>query len=278
MMKHWLRVAALMMCLLLSAALAEETAENTVIYFNDGARVLLPADIAADGQKLAEYCDKYFPGRMYTSDGDSDALDFDATLSEEWTKAHYGDGSRALLVRLVKLGLTETTVITSQGDEVTVPTHHLKFADNVDADHLLGIVYAPRTGEASIRETEGGSAKVIEKGKSGKVVAILEYNGGNFTKIRYEDDVEGYIRTDCLLFHDGKEAAIGFGTLHVKGKTDGSGKVTVYAEASTSKAKTVVWPTGTQVLVHARNGSWYTVEAEGWYGWVQEQNLTLNQD
>lgn len=276
-MKKWLMIV--LACMMLTGfVFAEEVQQNVIVYFQDGSMVLLPAEIANDPQALADYCANYFPGRMYTSDGNSDALDFDATLSEEWTKEHYGEGSRALLVRLVKLGLTETRVITSQGDEVTVPTHHLKFADNVDADHLLGIVYAPRTGEASIRETEGGSAKVIEKGKSGKVVAILEYNGGNFTKIRYEDDVEGYIRTDCLLFHDGKDAAIGFGTLHVKGKTDGSGKVTVYAEASTSKAKTVVWPTGTQVLVHARNGSWYTVEAEGWYGWVQEQNLTLNQD
>lgn len=276
-MKKWLMIV--LACMMLTGfAFAEEVQQNVIVYFQDGSMVLLPAEIANDPQALADYCANYFPGRMYTSDGNSDALDFDATLSEEWTKAHYGEGSRALLVRLVKLGLTETTVITSQGDEVTVPTHHLKFADNVDADHLLGIVYAPRTGEASIRENEGGSAKVIEKGKSGKVVAILDYNGGNFTKIRYEDGVEGYIRTDCLLFHDGKDAAIGFGTLHVKGKTDGSGKVTVYAEASTSKAKTITWPTGTQVLVHERDGSWYIVEADGWYGWVQEQNLTLNQD
>lgn len=275
-MKKWLMIVLACM-MLTSGAFAEEAQENVVIYFQDGSMVLLPAEIANDPQALADYCAKYFPGRLYTSDGDSDALDFDATLSEEWTKAHYGEDSRALLVRLMKLGLTESTVITAQGDELSVPTHYLKFADDVDADHLLGVVYAPRTGEASLREKEGGSAKLIQQVKTGRIVAVLEYDGGNFTKIRYEDDVEGYIRTDCLIFHDGKDAALGAGTLHVKGNTDGSGKVTVYAEASTSKAKVIAWPTGTSVIVHAGDGKWYAVESDGWWGNVQAQYLTLNE-
>ena len=276
-MKKWLMIVLAFM-MLTGFAFAGEAQENVVIYFQDGSMVLLPAEIANDPQALADYCAKYFPGRLYTSDGDSDALDFDATLSEEWTKAHYGEGRRALLVRLVKLGLTESIVITSQGDEVTVPTQYLKFADNVDADRLLGVVYAPRTGEASIRENEGGSAKVIEKGKSGKVVAILEYNGGNFTKIRYEDDVEGYIRTDCLLFHNGKEAPLGTGILHIDGVKDGSKSVSIYAEATTSKAKIGAWKTGSEVIVHGSDGKWYEIEMDGWCGYVQSQYLTLIQE
>ena len=261
-------------CLVLMfCACAEETQQNVIVYFQDGSMVLLPAEIANDPQALADYCSRYFPGRLYTSDSDSDALDFDATISADWVASREGEGSRPLLARLVKLGLTETTVITSLGEEVNVPTHYLKFADGVDGDHLLGIVYAPRTGEATIRETEGGSAKVIGKGKSGKVVAIMEYNGGTFTKIRYEDDVVGYIRTDCLLFHNGKDTTVGSGTLHNKGNVDGSEDVTVYAEATASKAKPAAGPTGTKVIIHTLTKGWYAVEADGWYGWVQEQYL-----
>ena len=182
-----------------------------------------------------------------------------------------------MLARLVSLGLTESTVITAQGDKVTVPSYCLKFADGVDAEHLLGIVFAPRTGEATIRETEGGSAKVIEKGKSGRVVAILEYDGGNFTKILY-DGIEGYIRTDCLLFHDGQQAPLGSGILHINGNKDGSKTVTVRADRSTSKAKIDAWSTGTSVIVHEEKNGWYTVEKDGWVGYVQSQYLTLIQD
>lgn len=276
MMKKWL-AAALALLILTAFAFAEEAAETVVVYFQDGSMVLLPTEIANDPQALADYCDTYFPGRLYTQDADSDALDFDATLSEEWTTAQYGEGSRALLVRLVKLGLNETTVVTSQGDEVTVPSHYLKFADGVDAEHLLGVVYAPRTGEASLREEGGGSAKVIETAKSGRIVAVLEYTGGNFTKVLY-DGVEGYLRTDCLLFHNGNTPAIGSGVLSVKGNTDGEDDVTIRAEASTSKAKIGAWPTGTAVTVHAKDSGWYIVEYDGWYGWVQEQYLTLTDE
>lgn len=275
-MKKWLLIV--FACMMLAAlSSAEEMPQNVVIYFQDGGMVLLPAEIANDPQALADYCAQYFPGRLYTSDGDSAALDYDATLSAEWTQAQYGENGRALLVRLVKLGLTETTVVTSQGNEVTVPSHYLKFADGVDAQHLLGIVYAPRTGEATIRETEGGSAKVIEKGKTGRVVAILEYNGGNFTKILY-DGIEGYIRTDCLIFHDGKKAPLGTGILHINGSKDGSKTVTIRADKSTAKAKIGAWETGTSVFVHAEDNGWYTVEKDGWVGYVQGQYLTLIQE
>lgn len=275
-MNKWLMIALACM-LLMGAAIAEEAPENMVVYFQDGSMVLLPAEIAGDADALAAYCEKYFPGRLYTTDSDADALKFDATLSEEWTKAQYGEDSRALLVRLVKLGLKETTVITSQGNEVTVPSHCLKFADDVDAAHLLGFILAPRTGEASIRETEGSKGEVIAKGKAGRLVAILQYDGGNYTKILY-DGLEGYIRTDCLIFHDGKKEPLGTGILHIDGTKDGSKTVAIRADRSSGKAKIGAWETGASVIVHEEQNGWYTVERDGWVGYVQSQYLTLIQE
>ena len=271
-MKKWLLIV--LACMVLAAcACAEESPANVVVYFQDGSMVLLPAEIATDEAALAAYCEKYFPGRLYTLDSDSSALHFDATLSEEWAKAHYGEESRALLVRLVKLGLTESTVITSQGDEVTVPSHYLKFADDVDAAHLLGYVYAPRTGEASMRAEEGTKGAVIQKAETGKLVAILKYTGGTYTQILY-DGIEGYIRTDCLIFHDGKTAPLGTGILHAAGDKD----ITIRADHSTSKAKVATWKSGDHVIVHEEKNGWYTVEKDGWVGYVQTQYVTLIQD
>lgn len=275
-MKKWLLIA-LACVAMLGFAFAEEAPADVIVYFQDGSMVLLPAEVANDAEALADYCEKYFPGRMYSKDADSAAMDFDASLSEEWAKSQYGEESRAVLVHLVQLGLTESTVKTAQGDVLIVPSHHLKFANHVDADHLLGFVLAPRTGEASIRETEGGSAKVIEKAKAGRVVAILEYTGGTYTKILY-DGVEGYIRTDCLIFHDGMQAPMGTGILHVDGNKSGSKMVTIRADRSTSKAKIDTWPTGTSVIVHEEANGWYTVERGGWVGYVQGQYLTLIQE
>lgn len=255
---------------------ADVLSARVVVYFQDGGRVLLHDTIASDAQALGDYCAAYFPGRAYTCDADSASLQYDATLSAQWTTAQYGEGSRALLVRLVTLGFDNSVVITSQGDEVTVPTHYLKFAGNEDEKHHVAYVTAPRTGEASLRETAGGSAPVLEQAKTGRIVAILEYDGGTFTKILY-DGVEGYIRTDCLVFHDGRDDALGVGTLHLKGKTDGEGTVTIRSTNSTSKAKVGAWKTGSTVIVHEADGGWYIVEQDGWIGYVQEQYLTLNE-
>ena len=248
-------------------------AENTsIVYFNDGSLVMIPAEIANDPAQLSEYCNTYFPGRGYSFD--AAAGDYDAVLSEEWAVSQFGEGSRAMGVQLVKLGLTECTVKTAQGDEIVVPSRCLKFSDQTDADHLLGVVYAPRSGEASLRESEGGSAKVIKQAKSGRIVVILQYDAGNFTKISY-DGVEGYIRTDCLIFFDGQVAPMGNGILHVKNKMDGSANVTVRADESTSAAKVAAWPAGMNVIVHSGNSKWYLVEYDGWCGHVQAQYLNV---
>ena len=117
---------------------------------------------------------------------------------------------------------------------------------------------------------------MLQQAKTGRIVAILEYDGGTFTKILY-DGVEGYIRTDCLVFHDGKDDALGVGTLHLKGNTDGESTVTIRSTNSTSKAKVGAWPTGSTVIVHEKDGGWYTIEMDGWFGYVQEQYLTLDE-
>ncbi len=268
-MKTWLKLALLVALLTLPFAATAE--EQAIVYFHDGSMVMLPAEIANDPVKLSEYCNTYFPGRGYSFD--MSAGDYDAVLSEVWTKAQYGENSMAAGVKLVKLGVYES-VVTMQGEELTVPTKYLQFGENKDAAHRVGVVYAPRSGEASLREAEGGSAKLIQQAKTGRIAAILEYTGGTFTKILY-DGVEGYIRTDCLIFPSGEEEPMGDGTIHVKGATDGAKNVTVRSSESTSQAKVTTLKTGTVVKVYEHSGDWYTIESDGWFGYVQEQYLNM---
>ena len=269
-MKNWLRYAMLTLLMLFAfSAVAEEA--QSIVYFNDGSMVMIPASIASDPAKLADYCNTYFPGRGYSFD--ESAGDYDALLSEVWTSAQYGEGSRAVGVQVETIGILESTV-TLSGQTLTVPTKYLTFGGNENASHRIGVVYAPRSGEASLRDTEGGST--IDKAKTGRIVAVLEYDGGTYTKILY-DGVEGYIRTDCLLFFSGAETTLGSGTIHIKGATDGAKTVTLRATASSSQAKVTALSTGVIVTVHEKDGDWYAVEADGWYGYVQDEYLNMNE-
>lgn len=261
----------MMLALLLPMMALAEDASQAIVYFDDGSMVMLPAEIAHDPVRLSEYCATYFPGRGYSFD--AAAGDYDAVLSEEWTVSQYGEGSRAVGVLLKQAGIAES-VVTLQGSENTVPTRYLTFGENTDGKHRIGVVYAPRTGEASMREEEGSNTKVVCKAQTGRIAAVLQYDGGTYTKILYDGE-EGYIRTDCLIFFTGEEAPIGTGTIHIKGATDGAKTVTLRSTASTSQAKVTALKTGTVVNVYEKTGDWYAVESDGWYGYVQAQYLTM---
>lgn len=278
LMKNWLRIAVMILCVLVTAACAEEAASgNVVIYFQDGSMVLLPAEIAGDPQQLSDYCNTYFPGRHYTLDAESATFNYDATISEAWAVENYGEGSRAMSARLVQLGLYTSVVANTQGEELVVPTRELTIRGFEDAAHHVAIVSAPRTGEASLRAEASGSSELVTACKAGRIVAVLEYTGASFTKILYDGE-EGYIRTDCLIFNEGDKAPAGTGTIHVKGATDGETTVTVRSTASKSTAKVAALATGTVVTVHGTDGDWYLVEFDGWFGYVQDQYLAMDEN
>ena len=259
----------LLLAAIMGMAAAEE--DTSIVYFNDGSMVRIPAEIANDPVRLEEYCTKYFPGRGYSFDAATG--DYDAVLSEEWTAAQFGEGSRAVGVKLMEMGITETKV-KLQGKETVVPTKYLTFGEDVDAGHRIGAVYAPRSGEASIRAEDGSKGAVIEKARTGRLVAILQYDGSTYTKILYDGEV-GYIRTECLVFFSGKEIPMGTGVSHINGTKDGEKDVTLRATASASQAAVTMLPTGTVVTVYEQDGEWYAVEAGGWYGYVQGQHIDI---
>lgn len=274
-MKHWLRIAVLTLCLLMTAAFAEDAAENVVIYFNDGAMVLLPAGIADDEQKLADYCNQYFPGRIYARD--PEAFVYSALISEKWTETQFGPGSKALSVTLAKLGVYSSVVTTVKGEEMNVPTAELTIRGFADKTHHVAVVSAPRTGTASLRDKASGSGKVLAKCAAGSIVPVLECTSATYTKILY-DGVEGYIRTDCLVFQDTAKAPVGTGMLHIKDAVDGKDDVTIRNTASKSSSKVAAVPTGTEVSVYGSEGDWYIVEGDGWLGYIQKQYVKIAEE
>ena len=268
-------LALLMLTMLPFAVLAEAADAYETIYFLDGSKVRIPASIAQDAQALSDYCSTYFPGRVYAKDEGS-LEPTDTLISAAWTQAQYGEGSRAMGVWLVSVGWRES-VVKTMDSELTVPNQYLSFGANQDAKHQVAYVYAPRSGEATLREKAASNGAKVATCKTGRIVAVQEYNGSTYTKIRY-DDVEGYIRTDCLIFPVNNDTALGTATLHVNGQTDGKDTVALYAEASAKVAKVGSWLTGTNVTVHDVSGEWYVVEVEGWIGYVQAKCLKMNEE
>lgn len=275
-MRKWLILAMLVMCLVFSCAYAENATDKVIIYFQDGSMVLLPAEISEDEQKLADYCNQYFPGRNYTRDADASTVQYDASVSEAWAVKQYGEGARAMSVRLVKLGIHTSVVANTKGEELTVPTAELTIRGFEDRDHHVAVISAPRTGEASLRDQPDSKGKVIAKCEAGRIVAVVEYSNAVYTKIVY-GEYEGYIRTDCLIFQDTAKAPQDSGVVHIKGAADGKAVVVVRNDASKSAAKVTEIPTGTEVTVYGAEGDWYTVEWNGDFGYIQEQYIELNQ-
>lgn len=273
-MKRWLSAAVLMLCLLTAFVFAEEAAENVVIYFNDGSKVLLPAEITDDEQKLAEYCNQYFPGRFYSRDAAAAAVIFDTVISQSWAKSHL-DSDRPVTARLVKLGVHTSVVADTKGEEMIVPTAELTIRGFDDQAHHVAVISAPRTGTASLREKAAGSGKVLANCAAGRIVAVVEYTNASFTKILYED-TEGYIRTDCLIFQNTAKDPAGAGTVHVNGTEDGQDDVIVRNTASKSSSKVASVPTGTTVFAYAEEEGWYIVEGDGWLGYIPKDNLRMD--
>lgn len=267
-MKRWLQVAAMVICLLFSAAFGEEKTGNVIVYFQDGAMVLLPSDIANDDQKVADYCHRYFPGRMYAKD--PSAFMYAAVLSEKWVAEQYGEGS-AMSVTLKKLGVFTSIVTTAKGEELTVPTAELTIRGFEDKVHHVAVISAPRTGSASMREKASGSGKAVANCAAGRIVPVLECTNASYAKIIY-DGVEGYIRMDCLVFQDTSKAPVGTGAV------DGKSGVIVRNTASKSTSQVAEVPAGTVLSVYGEEGSWYLVEGDGWYGYISRQNLKLSEE
>ncbi len=279
-MKSWFPCLICLMLALtpLCVHAEEQTGDLTqapcsIVYFQDGSRVLLPDSIAHDNDALTAYCSQYFPGRVYSLDPEIAAYSYDAVIDEKYAAQLCGEGSPTLSVRLVQPGIYESIVCTPQGDGLTVPSMHLLLRGFDDMQHHIASVHAPRTGEASLRDEAAGNAKTILKAQTGKIVAVLEYTGGTYTRILYDRE-EGWIRTDCLNFHEWAEP-LGKGVLHDDGQTDGEKTITVRATASTSNAKVTAAAVGTKVNVWQKAGDWYAVEFDGWYGFVHEQYLQI---
>lgn len=162
-------------------------------------------------------------------------------------------------VTMVRPGLL-SSVVELDGEEQTVPTTALTW-ERGESEHALAIVYAPRTGEATMWQKSTGK-QAICKLKAGSVVLVLE-KGGKYTKVLGEGKV-GYVITSALTLTDPVEDGE---------EQTASRKLTLRLEAKAKGRSLTTIPKGTVLTVLATEGKWALVEYDGLAGYVETKYL-----
>lgn len=254
---------------------------TVVVYVDNGTILHLNEQLVRDDAAMAAFFAERYPGHDYgltppptptpVPTPTPEPIVPDAWVSVEDSVMAGNDVG----VKLVKLGVTAATVMDEAFEIFTISPDQLTFAEGVDAAHRIAVIHAPRSGSAALREKAAANGKKLEACVTGAVVPVLAY-GEEFTLVRYEGR-EGYVMTDALLFFTGSEKPQGEGVLHMKGKVDGKSKINIRTTTSASSAKVGEWPSGLSVTVLEELGEWYAIEYDGWFGYVHEQYLIMQE-
>lgn len=136
------------------------------------------------------------------------------------------------------------------------------------------IVYAPKTGKATLRDSAGKKGAALESCSTGVIVKLIEI-GDEYSLIDY-DGLEGYLLSSCLKECDPIPDDAQTGMLALKGKTDGKDYINIRQEARKDSYKIIKLPTGTLFTVIRETKDWYEIEIENMRGFVQSQYVELD--
>lgn len=169
-------------------------------------------------------------------------------------------GDNAPEVAMVLPGQAQSTV-RLEDEALTVPTADLTW-DAEGAEHPFAVIYAPKSGLASLYARDEGKGGVIRKLKAGSVVMVMG-ESGKYTKV-YGEETVGYVITSALAFCDVVEeaqpAAVTRKT-HLRLVNRDNGR------------KILELPEGAQVLVLEEKDKWARVEYQGFAGYVEKRLL-----
>ncbi len=208
-----------------------------------------------------------------SSSGSSSSGGRRTNVSDTWEALdltlYLGEGE-SIPVTLQELGTAQCVVW--DGDEMrTVLTEDLHWETEADDDERLAVIYAPKTGKATLRASASNKAKSLGQCEDGRIVIVLKV-GTTYTRVLYEGK-EGCVLTSALkLCGAVPEDEFSAATLSYKGRTDTSATISVYT-AKSAKRKIKQWRVGNDVVVLSESGSWSEIEIDGWHGWVKSAYL-----
>lgn len=223
------------------------------VSIDDGTTIDVPEALLEDKAALYRYLAKEMPGYTFSEIEGSSVIHKEKSNGADG----YGDGL-------------------SEWERLQRAAERAAELLNVDENGLpRALIYAPRTGSASLRDKASGKGKVIEKYKDGTIVSIVE-EGSKFTQVLV-DGKAGYIINSALEKLDPEQHPIGEGVLHYKGKTTGRNNINLRCDGTGKGRKIDTWPTGTEVIVWSvtEDEKWYEVQANGMRLYVEAQYLDI---
>lgn len=227
------------------------------VEFDDGTTIDVPEALLKDQKALFAYLAKEIPGYTFSAIAGSSVIHKEKGTSSDGTGS--GDGL-------------------SDWERLQQAAERAALALNVDENGLpRALVYAPRTGKASLWNKPSGKRNVIEKLKDGTIVSIVE-EGSKYTQVLY-DGKAGYILNSALETLDPEQLPMGEGVLSYNGKTSGGTGINVRSDASSKARKIDVWPRGTKVIIWSvsEDGGWYEIQHDDMRLYVQAKYLTITQ-
>ena len=233
------------------------TSAVKIVQLDDGDSVDVPEALMDDIQALLKYLAKEMPGYKFSQIAGSSVIHKEKLSSSEKGEGG-GSGSWKSLQELAQEAAAALGLENTEG-------------------YPVALVYAPRTGKASLRQRPAGNGKVIDKLVDGTVVVVIE-EGASWSQVLW-NGMTGYIINSALEMIDPEQRPIGAGMITHNGKVVKNSNINVRSDGTSKARKIDEWPTGTEVIVWSisEDEEWYEIEYEGLRVWIQAKFLTITE-
>lgn len=257
------------------------TSAVTTVRTEDGVSFDVPEALARDTAALLKYINANSKGKTYVYDAvtgtirleqkkpddPNNSTPADKTVSqgadvipaelEPCSFYHQGEE-----VELLALGFAYAS-IRKDGQALTVPTQELTWESAAKASQQLARIYAPKSGEATMRDQSNKKGAVIEMLPSGTVVAVIRV-GGSYARVCHNGTV-GFVMLDALKFAPNQLPDVQSGVLTSDGRT---GEIVVHDVGKTGSNMIGAYPAGTPVVIFSIGKTWAEIEVDGLHGFV----------
>ena len=179
-------------------------------------------------------------------------------------------------VALQRIGSVACWVWQPRVGEVYVPTADMTWDTNADEAHRTAYIWAPNTGEATLRLSEKPKSAIVKKVSGGSCCLVFDYEEGRKYTGVYCEGKSGYVLTSALRFLD-RSAPFATGVTSYKGSTAGTTKISLRMEPSQASRTWVKLKQGLPVWVLREEAGYYLVDCNGYHGYVRKQYLTLDE-
>ena len=181
-------------------------------------------------------------------------------------------------VTLVTLG-TAVSEIRLDKETFTVPTADLRWDTTADADEMLAVIKAHKTGEGSLRVKASSKSACIEKITTNRIVLVLE-KGKKFTKVMHEGKI-GYVINTALTFYpvggvkEG-EAEPMPGWVSFRGKLNSRNTINIRQNGKNGSRILTDFIAGTPIMVFKQEGKWSEIDVGGYRAFILSEYVTLD--